>query len=169
VEITLTGSQLVDYLKTLEQDISDGAFADTAFEPMSRRMYEAIAPRGRPDRKGRPADGGTRSRHRRRSRPRRARALAHRSLTHRMALPGPAPAHLPLLEQTCPRVRHRRALAVSGLSRRSRHAPSHLIRRHLLRAGHHPDQGRARDGEPQHQLPARAPGGHGPRALPQGL
>ncbi|MGW7284008.1 hypothetical protein ACWGH4_00670 [Streptomyces sp. NPDC054847] len=44
VEITLTGSQLVDYLKSLEQDISGGAFADTSVEPMSRRMYEAIAP-----------------------------------------------------------------------------------------------------------------------------
>ncbi|MEU9064574.1 hypothetical protein AB0D13_38500 [Streptomyces sp. NPDC048430] len=44
VEITLTGAQLVDYLKTLEEDISGGAFADRSIEELSRRMYEAIAP-----------------------------------------------------------------------------------------------------------------------------
>uniref|UniRef100_UPI003C7C94AA hypothetical protein n=1 Tax=unclassified Streptomyces TaxID=2593676 RepID=UPI003C7C94AA len=44
VEITLTGAQLVDYLKTLEEDISGGAFANRSIEELSRRMYEAIAP-----------------------------------------------------------------------------------------------------------------------------
>ncbi|MFD3889961.1 hypothetical protein [Streptomyces microflavus] len=44
VEITLTGPQLVDYLKALEEDISGGAFADGSIEELSRRMYEAIAP-----------------------------------------------------------------------------------------------------------------------------
>ncbi|MEU1091591.1 hypothetical protein ACFYPN_32060 [Streptomyces sp. NPDC005576] len=44
VEITLTGPQLVDYLKTLEEDISGGFLADRSIEELSRRMYEAIAP-----------------------------------------------------------------------------------------------------------------------------
>ncbi|MFC1231104.1 hypothetical protein ACFVIN_06775 [Streptomyces prasinus] len=44
VEIILTGAQLVDYLKTLEEDISGGLFADKSVEELSRRMYEAIAP-----------------------------------------------------------------------------------------------------------------------------
>ncbi|WLQ45604.1 hypothetical protein P8A22_37900 (plasmid) [Streptomyces laculatispora] len=44
VEITLTGAQLVDYLKTLEEDISGGPLADRSIEELSRRMYEAIAP-----------------------------------------------------------------------------------------------------------------------------
>ncbi|MBD2829891.1 hypothetical protein ID875_21220 [Streptomyces globisporus] len=44
VEVTLTGPQLVDYLKALEEDISGGAFADGSIEELSRRMYEAIAP-----------------------------------------------------------------------------------------------------------------------------
>ncbi|MGW0792624.1 hypothetical protein ACWD04_31505 [Streptomyces sp. NPDC002911] len=44
VEITLTGAQLVDYLKTLEEDISGGALANGSIEELSRRMYEAIAP-----------------------------------------------------------------------------------------------------------------------------
>ncbi|MFI8917162.1 hypothetical protein ACIGW4_36910 [Streptomyces sp. NPDC053513] len=44
VEITLTGAQLVDYLKTLEQDIDGGFFADSSVEQLSRRMYDAIAP-----------------------------------------------------------------------------------------------------------------------------
>ncbi|MFD8828246.1 hypothetical protein ACFV1C_38670 [Streptomyces sp. NPDC059605] len=44
VEVTLTGSQLVDYLKQLNQDMSGGMFGDDSVEPMSRRMYEALAP-----------------------------------------------------------------------------------------------------------------------------
>ncbi|MGW9453334.1 hypothetical protein [Streptomyces sp. NPDC055632] len=44
VEITLTGAQLVDYLKTLERDISGGPAANSSIEPLSRRMYDAIAP-----------------------------------------------------------------------------------------------------------------------------
>ncbi|MET9347733.1 hypothetical protein [Streptomyces termitum] len=44
VEITLTGAQLVDYLKTLERDISGGPAANESVEPLSRRMYDAIAP-----------------------------------------------------------------------------------------------------------------------------
>ncbi|MFF2226933.1 hypothetical protein ACFVV7_26865 [Streptomyces globisporus] len=44
VEVTLTGAQLVDYLKTLEQDISGGPGANRSVEELSRRMYEAIAP-----------------------------------------------------------------------------------------------------------------------------
>ncbi|TXS46974.1 hypothetical protein [Streptomyces sp. t39] len=44
VEITLTGAQLVDYLKTLEEDVSGGFFADASTEQLSRRMYDAIAP-----------------------------------------------------------------------------------------------------------------------------
>lgn len=44
VEITLTGAQLVDYLKVLERDISGGPGADRSIEELSRRMYEAIAP-----------------------------------------------------------------------------------------------------------------------------
>jgi hypothetical protein len=44
VEITLTGSQLVDYLKTLEEDISGGVGADSSIEQLSRRMYDALAP-----------------------------------------------------------------------------------------------------------------------------
>lgn len=54
VEITLTGAQLVDYLKTLEVDISGGPAANSSIKQLSRRMYDAIAPvvdrieRGRP-------------------------------------------------------------------------------------------------------------------------
>ncbi|MFD0036957.1 hypothetical protein ACWFRT_10275 [Streptomyces anulatus] len=44
VEVTLTGAQLVDYLKVLEQDISGGPGAKRSVEVLSRRMYEAIAP-----------------------------------------------------------------------------------------------------------------------------
>ncbi|MFC8176020.1 hypothetical protein [Streptomyces sp. NPDC057325] len=44
VEITLTGAQLVDYLKTLERDINSGPGADSSIEPLSRRMHDAIAP-----------------------------------------------------------------------------------------------------------------------------
>lgn len=44
VEITLTGAQLVDYLKVLERDISGGPGANSSIEELSRRMYEAIAP-----------------------------------------------------------------------------------------------------------------------------
>ncbi|MDV9186850.1 hypothetical protein R6L23_01135 [Streptomyces sp. SR27] len=44
VEITLTGGQLVDYLKTLEEDVSGGFFANSSAEQLSRRMYDAIAP-----------------------------------------------------------------------------------------------------------------------------
>lgn len=43
-EVTLTGAQLVDYLKVLEQDISGGPGAKRSVEVLSRRMYEAIAP-----------------------------------------------------------------------------------------------------------------------------
>lgn len=44
VEVYLTGAQLVDYLKTLEEDISGGMGANPSVEELSRRMYEAIAP-----------------------------------------------------------------------------------------------------------------------------
>ncbi|MEU1122498.1 hypothetical protein ABZ371_02680 [Streptomyces sp. NPDC005899] len=44
VEITLTGAQLVDYLKTLEEDISEGVYADRSIKELSQRMYDAIAP-----------------------------------------------------------------------------------------------------------------------------
>ncbi|MFI1226166.1 MULTISPECIES: hypothetical protein [unclassified Streptomyces] len=44
VEVTLTGAQLVDYLKTLEEDISGGLGANRSVEELSRRMYDAIAP-----------------------------------------------------------------------------------------------------------------------------
>lgn len=44
VEITLSGPQLVDYLKTLEDDIDGNLFADSSREQLSRRMYDAIAP-----------------------------------------------------------------------------------------------------------------------------
>ncbi|MFI5752465.1 hypothetical protein ACIBBE_42965 [Streptomyces sp. NPDC051644] len=44
VEVTLTGTQLVDYLGELETDISGGAFANSEDAPMARRMYNAIAP-----------------------------------------------------------------------------------------------------------------------------
>ncbi|MEU0374691.1 hypothetical protein ABZ070_31675 [Streptomyces sp. NPDC006283] len=33
-----------DYLKTLEEDVSGGAFADKSIEQLARRMYDAIAP-----------------------------------------------------------------------------------------------------------------------------
>ncbi|MFD5658593.1 hypothetical protein [Streptomyces hirsutus] len=54
VEITLTGAQLVDYLKTLEEDISGGVYADQSAEQLSRRMYNAIAPVVDRIEKGRP-------------------------------------------------------------------------------------------------------------------
>ncbi|RSS85679.1 hypothetical protein EF919_37825 [Streptomyces sp. WAC02707] len=44
VEITLTGAQLVDYLKTLDEDINGGPYSDPSVEQLSRRMYDAIAP-----------------------------------------------------------------------------------------------------------------------------
>ncbi|MGQ7754816.1 hypothetical protein ACUN29_41440 (plasmid) [Streptomyces sp. WC2508] len=44
VEVTLTGSQLVDYLKQLNVDMSGGLLGRDSVEPMSRRMYDAIAP-----------------------------------------------------------------------------------------------------------------------------
>ncbi|MFB6814329.1 hypothetical protein ACFCV8_07260 [Streptomyces sp. NPDC056347] len=44
VEVTLTGSQLVDYLKQLNEDMSGGLLGRDSVEPMSRRMYEAIVP-----------------------------------------------------------------------------------------------------------------------------
>ncbi|MER5619020.1 hypothetical protein [Streptomyces sp. NPDC002215] len=44
VEVTLTGSQLVDYLKQLNEDMSGGLLGNDSVEPMSRRMYEALAP-----------------------------------------------------------------------------------------------------------------------------
>ncbi|WEH43997.1 hypothetical protein [Streptomyces sp. AM 2-1-1] len=44
VEVTLTGTQLVDYLKQLERDIGGGWNANSDDEPMARRMYAAIAP-----------------------------------------------------------------------------------------------------------------------------
>ncbi|MFE2640553.1 hypothetical protein ACFXKS_34965 [Streptomyces scopuliridis] len=44
VEVTLTGTQLVDYLEALEQDVSDGPFANSDDQPMARRMYAALAP-----------------------------------------------------------------------------------------------------------------------------
>ncbi|MFJ4917629.1 hypothetical protein [Streptomyces sp. NPDC088726] len=44
VEITLTGAQLVDYLKVLEEDISGGPYANRSVEELSRRMYDSIAP-----------------------------------------------------------------------------------------------------------------------------
>jgi hypothetical protein len=47
VGITRTGAQLVDHIKTLEEDISGGPFADESVGELSRRMYEAIAQAGR--------------------------------------------------------------------------------------------------------------------------
>lgn len=44
VEITLTGDQLVDYLKNLEEDISGGFNANRSIKELSQRMYDAIAP-----------------------------------------------------------------------------------------------------------------------------
>ncbi|MFE7112866.1 hypothetical protein ACFU98_38665 [Streptomyces sp. NPDC057575] len=44
VEVTLTGSQLVDYLKQLNDDMSGGLVGRDSGEPMSRRMYKALAP-----------------------------------------------------------------------------------------------------------------------------
>ncbi|MFJ2875497.1 MULTISPECIES: hypothetical protein [unclassified Streptomyces] len=44
VDVTLTGPQLVDYLKQLNDDMSGGLLGRDSVEPMSRRMYEAIAP-----------------------------------------------------------------------------------------------------------------------------
>ncbi|MGA6172553.1 hypothetical protein ACPEIF_20170 [Streptomyces sp. NPDC012600] len=44
VEITLTGAQLVDYLKNLEEDISGGFNANRSIKELSQRMYDAIAP-----------------------------------------------------------------------------------------------------------------------------
>ncbi|WP_331753884.1 hypothetical protein [Streptomyces sp. NBC_00826] len=44
VEVTLTGSQLVDYLQQLNDDMSGGLRGRDSVEPMSRRMYEALAP-----------------------------------------------------------------------------------------------------------------------------
>ncbi|MFJ8769866.1 hypothetical protein [Streptomyces clavifer] len=55
VEITLTGAQLVDYLKILEQDISGGPGAQPSIEELSRRMYDAIAPVVDRIEKGKPA------------------------------------------------------------------------------------------------------------------
>ncbi|MFF3735535.1 hypothetical protein ACFYXM_36070 [Streptomyces sp. NPDC002476] len=44
VEITLTGTQLVDYLDQLAMDIGGGLFARGDDRPMAQRMYAAIAP-----------------------------------------------------------------------------------------------------------------------------
>ncbi|MFF3735706.1 hypothetical protein ACFYXM_37055 [Streptomyces sp. NPDC002476] len=44
VEVTLTGSQLVDYLDQLATDIGDGPLARREDRPMAQRMYTAIAP-----------------------------------------------------------------------------------------------------------------------------
>lgn len=57
VEVTLTGAQLVDYLKVLEQDISGGPGAKRSVEVLSRRMYEAIAPVVDRIEKGKPPAG----------------------------------------------------------------------------------------------------------------
>ncbi|MFE7515752.1 hypothetical protein ACFU8I_31670 [Streptomyces sp. NPDC057540] len=44
VEVTLTGPQLVEYLRKLDYDAHGGLNRDWDDEPLARRMYNAIAP-----------------------------------------------------------------------------------------------------------------------------
>ncbi|MFJ8663502.1 hypothetical protein [Streptomyces sp. NPDC093795] len=44
IEVTLTGPQLVEYLRKLDYDAHGGNFRDSADEPLARRMYDAIVP-----------------------------------------------------------------------------------------------------------------------------
>ncbi|MER7521016.1 hypothetical protein [Streptomyces sp. NPDC126499] len=44
IEVTLTGPQLVDYLRKLDYDAHGGFNQDHDDEPLARRMYNALAP-----------------------------------------------------------------------------------------------------------------------------
>lgn len=44
IEVTLTGPQLVEYLRTLDYEAHGGIYRDHADEPLARRMYDAIVP-----------------------------------------------------------------------------------------------------------------------------
>ncbi|MCZ1012641.1 hypothetical protein [Streptomyces lydicus] len=44
IQVTLTGPQLVEYLRKLDYDAHDGPLSEPQDEPLARRMYDAIAP-----------------------------------------------------------------------------------------------------------------------------